>query len=134
MKNDQQPNSNEIPENIHNIFNCIVEELNELKRDLYITSFNILHRDFSIIKFELTTLENQTFNVEYTANSGGYKTVSKLGDSNESKSNDIMMFESFEQMLRKISSGYSNKFSDNLFKGLEKLNDNKVKDDDKETN
>ena len=110
-----------IENNDANIINCVEVELQQLKQGSFITDYKIINKQVASISFEIITIENNTYSIQFSTSSGGYR-VSNL------KNHEEVVFESFEQMLPKISDGYISKFSSSLFQGLEKLAQNNQED------
>jgi hypothetical protein len=79
-----------------------VEELNELVEQDLIKDFNIIKSDINTFIFTVVTIEGINIELESSINYC-YKVL------NES---DNFLYESFEQLLRKYSPAYSNKFGD----------------------
>ena len=110
-------NQKDEDENDLNIISSILRELEELKQTSFILNYNIKAKNFSSINFDLITIESNEYSVNFSTYTGAYQ-VSPVTELSQE-----FLCESFEQMLRKISEGYSNKFFSKLFKGLEDLSD-----------
>jgi hypothetical protein len=88
----------------------IMNELDELKEGGLIKDYKIIKNQTEVVEFNLTTLENMELDI-YSEFGWGY-TV---------KNDSSKSYESFEQILRKYSDKYSEKFAEILMKKINQL-------------
>lgn len=88
-------------------------ELNELLDQGLIEDFKIIKSDINQVRFKLITLEGNQLEVETSVNNC-YRIINE-------EENGNMLYESFEQLLKKHSEKYSTKFGEIVADKLKNL-------------